>query len=369
MRRYLDSRRRLDGKRAVPKRSEMDRGRSAAGASLSAWRRLAGATLLAAAAAGLATPPALAEGKPSKGRIYKIGYSQIVEHPMFDEMRRGLLDGLAAAGFEQAKNLVFDYEYANADAGKARAIAQQFIADKVDLMAPCSAPDALASVEATRGGRMPVVFGCVFDPVATGLLKSADRPTGSNIAGIFGAAPVKESFDLFLQINPGLKRLGTIYNAADRDSVALDEAAKAEAAKRGLEWLEVTATASVKVKAAAESLAGKVDALVIGPDYTVATAYPDMAKAAREAQLPIFALDVTAVGRGAIAALGPDPYQAGLDWARALVVPVLLGKAPGALKPVRLIRYDLHLDLDAAKAAGLTVPPAIVEKAVKKPGG
>jgi putative ABC transport system substrate-binding protein len=339
------------------------------GASIMARRRLAGAALLVVAAAGLGAAPALAEGKPAKGRIYKIGYAQIVEHPMFDEMRRGLLDGLAAAGFEQAKNMVFDYEYANGDAAKARAIARQFIADKVDLMAPCSAPDALASVEVARGGRMPVVFGCVFEPVAAGILKSADRPTGTNVTGIFGPPPIKESFDLFLQIRPGLKRIGTIYNGADRDSVALDAAAKAEAARRGLEWVAVTVTASVKVKATADSLAGKVDALVIGPDYTVATAYADMVKAARAAHLPVFALDVSAVGRGAIAALGPDPYKAGLDWARALVVPVLLGKDPGTLEPVRLARYDLHLDLAAAEAAGVTVPPAVVAKAVKKPGG
>jgi putative ABC transport system substrate-binding protein len=332
-------------------------------------RRLVGGALLAVAAAGLGAAPALAEAKPPKGRIYKIGYAQIVEHPLFDEMRRGLLDGLAAAGFEQAKNMVFDYEYANGSAEKARAIARQFIADKVDLMAPCSAPDALAAVEATRGGSMPVVFGCMFEPVEAGLLDSADRPTGTNVTGIFGPPPIKASFDLFLQIQPGLKRVGTIYNAGDPDSVALDAAARAEAVKRGLEWVEATVTSSVKVKAAVDSLIGKVDALVTGPDYTVSTAYADLAGAARAAHLPVFALDVTAVGRGAIAALGPDPYRAGLDWARALVVPVLLGKKPGTLKPLRLTGDGLHLDLDAARAAGLAVPPALVAKAARKPDG
>jgi putative ABC transport system substrate-binding protein len=334
-----------------------------------ARRRLVGGALLLVAAAGLGPAPALAQAKPAKGRVYKIGYAQIVEHPLFDEMRRGLLDGLAAAGFEQAKNLVFDYEYANASAEKASAIARQFVTDKVDLLAPCSAPDVLASVRATRGSRVPVVFGCIFEPVSAGVIANADRPTGTNVTGIFGTPPLKESFDVFLQIQPGLKRIGTIYNAADPDSAALDAAARAEAAKRGLEWVEVTVTSSVKVKAAAESLIGKVDALVTGPDYTVSTAYAELAKVARAAHLPVFALDVTAVGRGAIAALGPDPYRAGLDWARALVVPVLLGADPGTLKPRRLMHDDLHIDLDAAKAAGLAVPPALVEKAVKKPAG
>ena len=214
-----------------------------------------------------------------------------------------------------------------------------------------------------------MAFGCVIAPVESGILKSVDRPTGTNVTGIYGEPPIKESFDLFLGIEPGLKRLGTILNRTQSDFVALDRAAKAEAAKRGIQWVEIAVTSSIQVKAAAESLVGKVDALVTGHDYTVATAYEAVVKVARDAHLPLFAMDVTAVGRGAIAALGENPYQAGLDWAREVVVPVLLGKDPGAIKPVRTTRYDLEVNLDAAKAGGVTVPPAIVAKAAKKFGG
>jgi putative tryptophan/tyrosine transport system substrate-binding protein len=340
------------------------------GTIFTARRRLLGAALLATAAAGLAALPAMAENaKPPAGKIYKVGYSQIVEHPALDETRRGLLAGLEAAGFVQAKNLVFDYQNANGDVGNARIIAEKFMIDKVDVMTPCTTPNTLAALKVTKGTKMPVVFGCVTNPVQSGILASTDKPTGTNVTGIYGLPPIAESFDLFLKVKPGLKRMGTIYNASETNSLNINKAAKAEAEKRGIQWVEVAVTSSAEVKTATESLVGKVDALVTGQDNTVASAYEAVVKVARDAHLPLFAMDVSAVGRGAVIALAQNQFQAGVDWAREVVVPVLLGKDPGTIKPVRTTRYDLQVNLDAAKAGGVTVPADLVAKAAKKFGG
>ena len=63
-----------------------------------------------------------------------------------------------------------------------------------------------------------------------------------------------------------------------------------------------------------------------------------------------------AVERGAIAGLAQDQYQNGVDWAKQVAVPVLLGKDPGTLVPVEASVFEVQINLDAAKAAGLTVP-------------
>src|SRR5260221_5329484 len=53
--------------------------------------------------------PALGQqaAEPQPGRTYHVGFSQIVDHPALNETRRGLIDGLAKAGFVQGKNLAF----------------------------------------------------------------------------------------------------------------------------------------------------------------------------------------------------------------------------------------------------------------------
>jgi putative tryptophan/tyrosine transport system substrate-binding protein len=84
------------------------------------------------------------------GHVYRVGYTQIVDHPALNATRQGFLDGLKAAGFVEGTNLVFEYQNAQGDVGNARNIADKFLADKVDLMAPCTTPSAQAAVRVAR---------------------------------------------------------------------------------------------------------------------------------------------------------------------------------------------------------------------------
>ena len=68
---------------------------------------------------------------------------------------------------------------------------------------------------------------------------------------------------------------------------------------------------------------------------------------------------------GATASFGQNQYQTGADWAKELVVPVLLGRDPGALVPVAYHAYDLQLNTAAAAAAGVTVRPELVKAAAR----
>jgi putative ABC transport system substrate-binding protein len=249
--------------------------------------------------------------------------------------------------------------------GNARNIAEKFVADKVDLIAPCTTPNSQATVQVAKDSGIPVVFGCVTNPVAAGILESVDKPSGSNVTGMYNPIPIPELFDLFLKIDPNMKKVGTIYNASEDNSVLINKQAKAEAEKRGLEWIEVTVASSADVKTAAESLIGKIDAYIIGQDNTVASALEAVVKTAVDNGLPIFAMDPQAVERGAVASLAANQYDSGLQWAKELAVPVLLGTDPGTLTPVKPKSFDLQVNLDAAKAANLTIPPDVIEKANK----
>lgn len=313
-------------------------------------------------------PVAPAEG-PEEGRTYVVGYSQIVDHPALNETRQGFVDGLADAGFVEGEHLVFDYQDAQGDIANARNIAEKFVADEVDLIAPCTTPNAQAAVQVAEGTEIPVVFGCVTDPVSAGIVDSVEEPTGTNVTGMYNPIPIEELFDLFLEIYPDMEVAGTIYNASEDNSVVINEQAKAEAEARGLEWVEVTVASSADVKTAAESLAGQVDAYIIGQDNTVASALEALVGTARENGIPIFAMDPQAVERGAVASLASNQYDSGYQWATELAVPVLLGADPGELTPVRPSSFDLQVNLDAAENAGLTVPEAIVNEADQVFGG
>src|SRR5438876_414725 len=97
---------------------------------------------LAAALAMLVATAAVAQPRtaPEPARTYRIGFAQLVDHPALNATRQGFIDGLKASGFEQGKNLVFDYQNAQGDPGTSRNIIEKFLADKVDLVAPCTTP-------------------------------------------------------------------------------------------------------------------------------------------------------------------------------------------------------------------------------------
>lgn len=299
------------------------------------------------------------------GRVYRVGYTQIVDHPALNATRQGFLDGLKAAGFVEGTNLVFEYQNAQGDVGNARNVADKFLADKVDLMAPCTTPSAQAAVHVARGTGTPVVFGCVTNPVEAGIIASLDKPTGSNITGTYGFPPVARMFDVIARLRPDARRIGTIYNAGESNSTTFARLSKAEAEKRGLAWVEVAISGSAEVKAAADSLTGRVDALLLGQDNTVASALDAVVKAARDSRLPLFSFDATAVEHGAIASFGQNQYQTGFDWAKELAVPVLQGRDAGSLVPVAYHAYDLQLNTAAAAAAGVNLPPDLLKAAAK----
>ncbi|HET7668969.1 MAG TPA: ABC transporter substrate-binding protein [Burkholderiales bacterium] len=299
------------------------------------------------------------------GRTYRIGFAQIVDHPALNATRQGFIDGLKASGFEVGRNLVFDYQNAQGDPGTARNIIEKFMADKADLIAPCTTPVVQAAIRLTKGSRTPVAFGCVTNPVQTGVLQTVEKPTGTNVTGFYTVPPVKRNFDLFLAIKPGMKTVGTIWNSAETNSEAMNKLARAEAESRGIRWLPVTVTSSAEIRNAAESLVGKVDALVTPQDNTVASAYEALIKTFRDARVPWFSLDVLAVERGAIAAVAQHQYQNGVDWARKVAVPVLQGKDPGTLLAVEAEVFEVHVNVAAARAAGLQVPDSVLKQATK----
>ncbi len=320
-----------------------------------------------AAVAVLAAAPALSQQRtaPEPGRTYRIGYSQIVDHPALNATRQGFIDALKEAGFEVGKNLVLDYQNAQGNPGAARNIIEKFMADKVDLLAPCTTPVVLAALRLAKDSKIPVAFGCVTDPIETGILKSTTEGTGTNVTGFYTIPPVKRNIDTFLAIKPGIKTIGTIFNSGETNSVTLNKRAKAEAETHGIKWIEVTVTSSAEIKSAAESLVGKIDAFVTPQDNTVASAYEALIKVARDAKIPWFSLDVLAVERGAIAGIAQHQYQNGVDWAKKVAVPVLLGKDPGTVVPVAAEVFEMRVNTAAAKAVGITIPDEIVKKADK----
>ncbi|WP_342608466.1 ABC transporter substrate-binding protein [Vibrio tritonius] len=306
---------------------------------------LAGATLLS-------SPTLLA-------KTVTVAVSQIVEHPALDATRQGLLDGLKAKGYVDGQNLKFEYKTAQGNPAIAVQIAREFVGEKPDVLVGIATPTAQALVAMTRS--IPVVFTAVTDPVGAKLVKTMQHP-GKNVTGLSDLSPVEQHVELIKELMPNVKTIGAVYNPGEANAVSLMELLKVAAAKNGLKVVEATALKSADVQSATQAIAEKSDIIYALIDNTVASAIEAMVGAANQVKTPVFGAATSYVDRGAIASLGFDYYQIGLQTSD-YVVDILDGKKPGDLDVRVATGSDLVINKTAADKLGFTIPQAILDRA------
>jgi putative tryptophan/tyrosine transport system substrate-binding protein len=290
-----------------------------------------------------------------------IAVTQIVEHPSLNAVRDGLQAELATAGYEIDKNLKWQWQSAQGNPATATQIARKFAGEQPDAIVAISTPSAQAMASATPS--IPVIFSAVTDPLAAKLVVNLDKPSG-NVTGVSALAPVDKHLDLIAKITPKAKRIGVIYNAGEANSVTLLGLLKQAAPQRKMTIVEVTVSNTSGVSSAAQSLVGKVDAIYIPTDNTVASALESVLQVGMKNQVPVYAGDNDSVARGAIASLSFDYYEVGRETAR-LVVRIFKGEKPGEISVVAPHKLELNVNSKSAVAMGVTIPDSVLQEATK----
>ncbi|CAH8220331.1 ABC transporter substrate-binding protein [Vibrio aestuarianus] len=289
----------------------------------------------------------------------KVAVSQIVEHPALDATRQGLLDGLKAKGYEEGENLEFDFKTAQGNPAIAVQIARQFVGENPDVLVGIATPTAQALVSATKN--IPIVFTAVTDPVGAKLVKKLEQP-GKNVTGLSDLSPVEQHVELIKEIMPNVKTIGVVFNPGEANAVSLMELLKSSTKKHGIELVEATALKSADVQTATQAIAAKSDIIYALIDNTVASAIEGMIVSANQAKTPVFGAATSYVERGAIASLGFDYYQIGVQTAD-YVAAILEGQEPGKLDVKVAKGSDLFVNKTAADKLGLAIPQSVLDRA------
>ena len=293
-----------------------------------------------------------------------IGVTQIVEHPALDAARDGFIAALEEAGYKEGEDVVYDLQNAQGDFTNAISIAQKFKDDKVDLIVAIATPTAQAALQVNQ--EIPIVINAVTDPVAASLAKSWES-SGNNLTGMSDAAPNKQQVELIPLFLPEAKNVGTIYNAGEANSVVQIEVARETCKELGLNLIEVTVSNSSEVLMAAQSLAGRVEAIYIVTDNTVVSALESVIKVCNQEKIALILADPSTVDKGALASYGIDYYSLGKK-SGEIALQIIKGAKPSDI-PIQTITdpKDLQfvVNLDTAKILGLSISEEILKDADK----
>jgi len=310
---------------------------------------------LGAFALTLATPFAAGAAEQKS-----VAATAIVEHPALDSVRDGVRAALEQAGYS-GDNLKWQYQTAQGNTATAAQIARKFVGDRPDAIVAIATPSAQAVVASTKS--VPVVFAAVTDPVAAQLVRNWE-PSGSNVTGVSDELELDRQMELVKRVIPDAKRVGMVYNPGEANSVVVVERLRELLPEMGMTLIEAAAPRSVDVGSAARSLVGKVDVIYTNTDNNVVSAYESLVKVGMDTKTPLIASDTDSVKRGAIAALGIDYYQHGIQ-AGELVVRLLKGEEPGSIAPQKTAELSLFINRSAAAAQGVTLSQELIDSAAE----
>lgn len=290
-----------------------------------------------------------------------VAVTSIVEHPALDSIKDGVFETLTNAGYTQDKDLKWQFQTAQGNTAIAAQIARKFVGDNPDVIVAIATPSAQAVVAATKS--IPVVYSAVTDPVAAQLVPSM-QASGTNVSGVSDTLALEKQVELIKQVVPDAKRVGIVYNPGEANSVVVVERLRELLPQSDMTLVEATAARTVDVGAAARSLVGKVDVIYTNTDNNVVSAYEALVKVGTDAKIPLVASDTDSVVRGAIAALGVNYYDLGLQTGK-MVIRILEGENPGDIASETSDKLELYVNLGAAKNQGVELDDALIKSATK----
>ena len=316
---------------------------------------------MAAIAGSLLAAPLAADAQQA-AKIARIGW---LGSDRVGGLATAFLQGLRDLGYVEGRNVVIEYRTADGQLERLPALATELVSLKVDVIVTQSTVAALAAKQATR--TIPIVFGAVSDPVATGLVASFAQP-GGNVTGssFFTPELVGKSLQLLKQTAPGVSRVAVLWQPAafaEPQGKALLEAAELAARTLGVRLHVVGARRPDDVEKAFSDMtragAGGLTVLTSPMFNTQKSRLVDLAAKNR---LPAVYPWRSAVDAGGLMAYGPNARDL-FRRAATYVDKILKGTKPADLPVEQPTKFDLVINLKTAKALGLTIPPSLLGRA------
>jgi putative tryptophan/tyrosine transport system substrate-binding protein len=266
---------------------------------------------------------------------------------------------LSELGWTDGRNIKIEYRWAAGDRQQTTKFAAEFVQQKVDVIVT-SAFGVLTAKEATS--TIPIVSAAYGDAVASGIIKSLARP-GGNVTGL-SIQPTELSskrLELLRDIIPNVRRLAALVNTHIIDAREV-VAIRTASAKLNIDASVLDVQTAEDIEAAMATLAGQTDALYVYSEPLTNANKDKIIKAATAAKIPTIFGFREFVDAGGLISYGPnfiDLFARAAEFADK----ILRGATPADLPVQQPVKFDLIINLKAAKALGLSISETVLTRA------
>ena len=270
------------------------------------------------------------------------------------------VQALQRLGWSDGRNLRIDHRWAAGDTGLFHRYAEELLALAPDVILAAATPSVQALQQATR--TVPIVFAIVADPVGAGFVDSLARP-GGNVTGFtpFEYGISGKWLELLKEIAPRVTRVAVLRDL----TIGLGQlgAIQSVAPSLGVELTPIGVSDAGQIERTVAAFARAPNGGLIVTASTSAVIHRELiiALAARH-KLPAVYYRRYFVASGGLMSYGPD-FLDQFRSAASYVDRILRGEKPADLPVQAPTKHELTINLNAAKALGLDVPPMLLARA------
>jgi putative tryptophan/tyrosine transport system substrate-binding protein len=315
-------------------------------------------TLLGGAAVAY---PLAARAQPA-GKVWRVGMLDSVPAAANGKNIDAFRAAMHQFGYVEGQNLVLDYRSPDGRPERLPALAAELTRLKCDVIVTRGTPPTLAVKNATS--TIPIVMTAVAEPVQTGLVQSLSRP-GGNLTGMsaFITELAQKRIELLKELAPRIVRVGYMANMSNTSVPAQWDETKLAAKALAIEALIFDVRKPEDIVPSFETaVAKRVDAFTVLNDAVLVASRQRITALAAKHRLPTIYASREYVDVGGLISYGanyPDLYRR----AATYVDKILKGAKPAELPVEQPIKLEISINLKAATALGLTVPPTMLARA------
>jgi len=306
--------------------------------------------------------PPLAAGAQTERKTARIGFLS-----PGDRLSRGwqaevVREALRGHGWVEGKNLVIEYRFGGERYERLRALADDLVRLKVDLIFAASAPAAQAAKEATA--TIPIVFTTLNDPVRAGLVTSFAFP-GANVTGQAGLGPEldRKRLELLKEVVPSLSRATVLVNPSNPMTPQRLSEIEAAAEALKVQLRPVTASDAKELDKTFQEMArARPAALIVFEDPVLIAHGRRIIDFAAQHRIPTVYTSLGWAKQGGLMEYSASLREV-LARAAAYVNRILRGAKPADLPVEQPTKFELVINMKTAKALGLTIPPSVLVRA------
>jgi len=274
----------------------------------------------------------------------------------------GFKSRMAELGYKEGQAVRYEYRNSKGNGERLRAMAQELVQQRMDMIVTTSTTGTVAAAKATKGTRIPVVFLSAANPQ---LLVKGFAGSGNNLAGISSASLelTAKRFELLKELVPNAKRMVMPVDPKGVNYQMIVEENREAAAKLGVTITELHVRGLEEIAPAMSAITRKKYDAVFSPADTLVSAGIDwVVKQANQEKLPTITALLVNVKRGCLATYASD-YNA-LGRQGAVLADKILKGAKAAELPIEMPdKIKLSLNLKTAKAIGIKISKEMLLRA------